>query len=266
LRHVGQEPEKPAAKLAKAQRTRLERSLRDYLANGGFPEAQGLDLRNRVELLRTYVDVVLLRDVIERHNVSQPQVLRWMAGQLLGNPAGAFSINRFHGDLKSRGVSVSKETLHANLAHLEDAFLLRSVAIATDSERRRQVNPRKVYPVDTGLMALFVGAGKGNVGHAMETAVLHELGRRGAEVGYVRTPDGFEVDFLARGPSGGEMLVQVCANLDDEETLARALRALRDAAAIHPRADRLLIALESPVGVKIPAGIELVSAVDWLLG
>jgi predicted AAA+ superfamily ATPase len=53
----------------------------------GFPEAQGLDTRNRLELLRTYVDVVLLRDVVERHNLSQPQVLHWMVRQTL-NDAG----------------------------------------------------------------------------------------------------------------------------------------------------------------------------------
>lgn len=70
---------------------------------------------------------------------------------------------------------MSKDTLHGLLAHLEDAFLLCSVGVATDSARRRQVNPRKVYPVDTGLIALFDRSGKANTGHALETVVLHEL-------------------------------------------------------------------------------------------
>ena len=34
-------------------------------------------------MLRSYVDVVLLRDVIERHNLSQPQVLRWLVVGIL---------------------------------------------------------------------------------------------------------------------------------------------------------------------------------------
>ncbi len=46
----------------------------------------------------------------------------------------------------------TKNTLHAYLAHLEDAFLVRAVPIATDSERRRMVNPRKAYPIDPGLI------------------------------------------------------------------------------------------------------------------
>ena len=265
LRHAGREPGPSVARLTKAQRSRHDRDLLDYLAHGGFPEAQGLDSRNRLELLRTYVDVVLLRDVVERHNLSQPQILRWMVQQLLGNTAGAFSINKVHADLKSRGVAVSKDTLHSLLAHLEDAFLLCSIEIATDSERRRQVNPRKVYPIDTGLCALFDRSGKANIGHMLETAVLHELQRRAANVTYVKTPSGFEVDCYARGSSGDEMLIQVCASLDDPATLFREVRALQDAAEQFPGAQRVLIALDVPAAVQIPKEIQLVRAADWLL-
>lgn len=265
LRHAGREPAKPADRLTKAERSLLGRALMDYLACGGFPEAQGLDSRNRTELLRGYVDVVLLRDVVERHNLSQPQVLRWMVQRLLGNAAGAFSINKFHADLQSRGVAVSKDTLHGLLAHLEDAFLLSSVAVATDSVRRRQVNPRKVYPVDTGLIALFDRSGKANTGHALETAVWHELQRRGFEAAYVRTAAGFEVDFSVRSPTAGEALIQVCAELDDPATLAREVRALQDAATVSPHASLHLIALDAPPGLQVPAGVQLHRAADWLL-
>ena len=188
-----------------------------------------------------------------------------MVRQLLGNAAGAFSINKFHADLKSRGVAVGKDTLHSYLAHLEDAFLLCSLDVATDSERRRQVNPRKVYPVDTGLMALFDRSGKANVGHALETAVLHELQRRGAQVNYVRTPAGFEVDFYARSLAGNETLIQVCADLDSPETLAREVSALQDAASTWPNAALQLVTLNPPKGNPLPPGIQLHLAPDWLL-
>jgi len=48
------------------------------LARGGFPESLGVAARDRFELLRGYVDTTLLRDVIERHAVSNPVALRWM--------------------------------------------------------------------------------------------------------------------------------------------------------------------------------------------
>lgn len=265
LRHAGREPVKAPDRLTKAERSRLDRDLLDYLTCGGFPEAQGLDTRNRTELLRTYVDVVLLRDVIERHDLGQPQVLRWMVQQLLGNPAGAFSIHKFHGDLKSRGVAVGKDTLYALLAHLEDAFLLSGVGIATDSARRRQVNPRKVYPVDTALAALFDRSGRANLGHALETAVFHSLLRRGAEVAYVRTSSGYEVDFHALWPGGDEALIQVSAHVHDPDTLGRELLALEDAARDWAGASRHLVALERPLGVALPAGVSFHLAADWLL-
>ncbi|MCZ2406881.1 MAG: ATP-binding protein [Burkholderiales bacterium] len=266
LRHAGREPARPAAELTKAEHSQLEHDLLQYLVVGGFPEAQGLDARTHAALLRSYVDVVLLRDVLERHNLSQPQVLRWLVQQLLGNAAGSFSINKFHADLRSRGVSVAKDTLHHMLAHLEDAFLLHTVSLASDSIRRQQVNPRKAYPVDTGLMALFDRSGKPNTGHALEAAVLHELLRRGASVGYVLTRGGFEVDFLAMLPGGEPWLVQVCHDLTDPGTLAREVRALQEARQEHPGARCLLVAMIVPTVLELPEPIELHRAATWLLG
>ena len=212
----------------------MEKRLREYLTAGGFPEAQGLALRDRLDLLRGYVDTALFRDVVERHAVSNPVALRWMVRHLLGNAAGTFSVQRFYGDLRSQGIPVAKDTLHAYFGHLEDAFLIRTLPIAADSERRRMVNPRKVYPVDPGLIPVFDRAGRANEGHALETVVALELERRGAEAAYVRTREGFEVDFLARFPDGGEQLIQVCADLDAAGTRDREIRGLLAAAGEHP--------------------------------
>ena len=82
------------------------------------------------------------------------------------------------------------------------------------------------------------------MGHALETAVLNELERHGAEVGYVKTANGLEVDFLARYPAGGEELIQVCADVSAEDTRAREVAALEEAAAQYPRAARRLLVLD----------------------
>lgn len=265
LRHHQREPSAALPRLTKAQRSSVEKDLLDYLTAGGFPEAQGLNLRDRNELLRSYVDVALLRDVIERHAVSHPVALRWLVRQLLGNAAGSFSVNKFHGDLKSQGTPIAKDTLHSYLGYLEDAFLVRLVSLATDSERRRMVNPRKVYPIDPALIPLFDRSGKPNIGHALETCVMLELERRGAEVGYVHTESGYEVDFFARYSSGREELIQVCASLDDPATRERETRALLDAARQHPQASLHLISLDIPAAFDMPRGIAVHAAWDWLL-
>lgn len=266
LRHRGEEPQQPVDRISKAGRSALEKALRGYLTGGGYPEAQDIDIRDRFDLLRGYVDTVILRDVIERHAVSHPVALRWMVRQLLGNAGGTFSISKFHADLRSQGIPVAKDTLYACLNHLEDAFLLLTAPIATDSERRRMVNPRKAYPIDPGLIAVFDRSGRPNLGHALETAIAAELARRGAETTYVKTADGFEVDFLARYPEGSQELIQVCADLDAAETRDREVRALLAAAENYPRASLHLITATAGATRGIPERIQVQSASIWLLG
>jgi len=265
LRHKGREPRVGAERLAKADRSGLSRDLREYLVVGGFPEAVGAPRRDQVDLLRGYVDVVLLRDVIERYEVKNPTALRAMTRQLLANAAGEFSVSKLFGALRSQGVAVGKDSLHSYLSYLEDAFLLRTVPIDAGSERQRMVNPRKIYPVDPGLIPLFDRSGRANVGHALETCVFHDLERRGWEVAYVRTQSGFGVDFVARRVGRRTALIQVVAEISDTDVRERELRALIDAQATYPDASRHLIMLDPEDMGGLPPGIVAHSAVEWLL-
>ena len=266
LRHRGEEPRSEPRRWKPAERSLVEKRLREFLAEGGFPETQELPAALRIELLQGYVDTVLFRDVVERYGVSQVAALRWLVRQCLRNPAGSFSAHRLHQDLKAQGHGVAKDAVHAMLGHLLDAFLLSVVPLATDSERQRNSNPRKLYPADPGLIKAFDTSGRSNVGHALETAVLNELERRGAEVAYVKTGDALEVDFLARRPDAEEELIQVCVDLSSPDTRARELRALTEAAKDHPRATRRLLVLDRDVLARADApGIEVLPAYEWLL-
>ena len=265
LRHQGITPPNKAALLGSAERSTLEKAFLDYLKLGGFPEAQGQDVVSRQRLLANYVDVVILRDVIERHGVTNVTGLRWMVRHLLGNAASLFSVEKFYAALRSQGIGISKDTIHQLLAHLEDAFLVRTVSIEADSERKRMVNPRKAYPIDSGLIGVFDLSGRKNLGHALETAVLIELERRGYAVTYLRTRQGREVDFLARAV-GEELLIQVSVDVSDPETREREVRALTEAGPEYPDAQRLLLTLDrSGLPKALPDGIEAKTAYEWML-
>lgn len=265
-RHAGLDLPTGPFPLPPRDRSRVEAAFLDYLTVGGFPEAQGLDVATRGQLLRDYVDVAMLRDVVERHAVSNVAALRWLVRHLLGNAAGLFSIEKFHAALKSQGLGVSKDTLHQLLAHVVDCFLVRTVWMESRSERQRMVNPRKAYPVDPGLIPVFDRSGKANTGHALETAVAIELERRRCELTYVRTPEGHEVDFLARRPDGGAELIQVCADSSDRTTTERELRALDEAGALHPQATRrLLVLTRAAMPQTVPEGVVAQPAYEWLL-
>jgi len=212
------------------------------------------------------VDVAIFRDVVERHVVRNVTGLRWLVRQLLGNAGSLFSVEKYYRALKSQGIAISKDSVHQLLRYLDDCFLVRVIWMDSTSERQRMVNPRKAYPVDTGLIPIFDRTGRANLGHALETAVLVELERRGCEISYVRTREGFEVDFLARDPVGEATLIQVCSDLSDPATAEREIRALQAAGAEAPEANKLVLTLSADgFPQEVPEGVSVQTAWEWSL-
>jgi predicted AAA+ superfamily ATPase len=258
-------PERPGF-LSARERSTIEHAFVDYLRSGGFPEAQGLAEPVRLKLLSDYVDVALLRDVMERHSVSQAVGLRFLVRHLLGNAAGKFSAERLYATLRSQGLRISKDTVHELIAHLEDCFLVRTVWIEADSERKRMVNPRKAYPVDPGLIPVFDSGRASDTGRALETAVLIELERRGMTVTYLRTPEGREVDFLARSTAGEMELLQVVSDATTRDVAEPEIQALEEAGRLYPRAvRRLLTSTRDALPRGAPEGILVQPAYEWML-
>lgn len=96
--------------------------------------------------------------------------------------------------------------------------------------------------------------------------MLLELERRGWGVSYVRTAEGFEVDFLAYRAGDTPLLVQVCLESEGDETWERELRALHAAAAAHPDARPFLVTLDAvPPTRRLPRGLSWAPAARWLL-
>jgi uncharacterized protein len=266
LRHRGEEPASGPRRWTAEQRSLIEKRFAEYLEQGGFPETQGLGTRLRVELLQGYVDTVLFRDVVERYAVTQVSALRWIVRHCLRNPAASMSVHKLFQDLKAQGHALAKDSVHALLAHLVDAYLIATVSLHTASERQRNSNPRKVYPADPGLIHAFDTHGRANLGHALETAVFNELQRRNADVEYVKTADGYEVDFLAHVRGGDRSLLQVCADPVGEQTREREVRALVAAARKHPKADAQLLVLTQEQALAIAdQPFDVKPAYEWML-
>ena len=128
------------------------------------------------------------------------------------------------------------------------------------------VNPRKAYPVDPGLIALFERTGQTHHGRALETAVMLQLERDGWEVSYLRSRQDWEIDFFAHRSGDLPLLVQVCLDTEGEETWRREIRALRCAADAYPEAQAFLVTLDpTPPTRDLPDGVTWSSAVSWLL-
>ena len=236
----------------------------EYLRVGGLPETFTLPPVEHRRHLQEQAQMVVLRDVAERHRLNNLPVMEAFAEQLLANTARLFSVHRLYNELMSRGHRVGKDSVYAWFAHLQEACLIEALPIASRSPRTQRVNPVKVYVADTGLAPAFSRAGVHDTGHLLETAVFWELRRRGLECAYVRTRDGKEVDFMATTPEGKRALVQACADWSDRTTQDRELAALH-AAMEELYIDRaVVITLAHRETIPARDGlIEIVPAHEW---
>jgi predicted AAA+ superfamily ATPase len=204
-------------------------TLSEYLAIGGLPEVVKLDVTDRCRVLQDYVNVVIFRDIVERHNVSNVTVLQYMVSFLLKNVGCSFAVNQLFNTLKSQGFSIGRATLYEYLAYIEDAYLAFSVPLFSDSVRKTNVNPKKSYAIYTGLAQSYTLNRSKNMGHAFENLIYLDLRRAEREIFYCLTNDRYEIDFLTKSITGDINLYQVCWDVSDKDTLAREMRALEAA-------------------------------------
>lgn len=203
--------------------------LLEYLRVGGFPGIQHLPHKERVETLQNYVDTVIFRDIIERHQISNAALLKYFIGFLLRSTAAPFSIHKFYNDIKSQGYKVAKDTLYSYLSYLEDAFLIFSVPIFTESLRYMQTRPKKIYAIDNGLVGANTFKFSENVGKLLENLVYLDLRRQGRKIFYYQTQDGYEIDFITQDIHGNYEMIQVVWDAQESQTLEREMRALKQA-------------------------------------
>ena len=204
--------------------------MQRYLDEGGFPDVQGDEFRVRVKTLQGYVDAVLYRDVIERHNVPSVQSLRYTLEYIKHNFAHKISTRAISGVLKGLGLSDSREYISDYLDWLEQAYLIYRVPLRTDSLAVRRMNPDKFYLVDTGLARAVTPKSDAARGCFLENLVFLALRRGFNKIEYYNTSNGDEVDFLVTDRATKERrLVQVSWELSSPGTEERELKALKDA-------------------------------------
>lgn len=266
--------ELPTTTPGSRMRSRLEAAFTDYLRVGGFPDVQEQDEAERIQTLQDYVQLVLLRDVIDRHEIKNVHAVRFFALALLQSSGSLTSVNKIAKDLKSRGITVGKDTLYDLLDYFVDAFLLFTIPVFDRSLRVREANPKKAYAIDPGLSFAVSPAGVSNLGARLENAVYLELrrrlrGTRDGAISYYSTAAGNEVDFIVGDPEADHatQLLQVCADMSKADTREREVRALVDAMKETGIRESTIVTMHDAEHITVDSGvINVVPAWAWMLG
>ena len=211
----------------KKTQDRLRQIFHHYLSDGGFPETTAFDPDTLQKTLQEYVDVVIYRDIIERHEIKNPAVIKYMILSMIHNVGKPFAVNKFYNNLKSQGYQIGKDILYEYMDHIEDAYLTFSVAIYDKSIRKSQTKPKKLYAIDPGMIRAMTLDYENDLGRLFENIIYLELKRLGCKITYHLTADGYEIDFLAQTPRGHRKLFQVVWDMHNPQTLERENRALQ---------------------------------------
>jgi len=254
------------AALSSRHRLLVQKSFEAYWEKGGFPEVAGYERDIRVKIHQEYFNAVLFRDLIERHNVSHPRAVADLAYWLIDNIASLYTINSLTGYLKSLGHKVPKSKVSEYLEWFEDAYFLFTVRLFDASLSRSNMNPKKIYCIDSALVTSVSSGILINAGHLLENLVFIALRRRSATIFYYRTQSGKEVDFIVQFGNRARMLIQVCESLVDSNTLKREVSALSEAMLELGLSSGMIITRHEERKINMAGGtIEIIPAWRFLL-
>jgi len=208
---------------------RVKHLLREYLEYGGFPEVV-LEEVEKDRILKEYSEMMLYKDIVERHRLRSLGLARLLLAFFLQNFAREFSVNKVLGML---GKQFGKNTVYSYVDMVRDSVAVFFVDRFSKKVYQRMSWPKKVYLCDTGLSR--VGRFSVDFGRLMENAVFLQLVRLSnrrplMEVFYWRDVEERQVDFVVREGVEVRELIQVTYATGFDEIDRRELRGLLKAA------------------------------------
>lgn len=207
-----------------ADRATLANLFERFMRQGGFPELvkQKDDLKDKI--LQEYFNVMVLRDLIERYQISQATILKYFCKRIIGASAGEFSVNKIYNELKSQGYQVSKDTLYSYQDYVETVYLNRFISKYSHSIVKAESSQKKTYVIDQGLGAALDYKLSQDKGRLLETTVALELLKQGKQIAYQQNSS--ECDFVVIEKGRVTEAIQVTAEFVDTQTKEREVKGL----------------------------------------
>jgi predicted AAA+ superfamily ATPase len=182
-------------------------SFGEYMRKGGFPEFLKY---GKSDILQELFNDIIMRDIVVRHKLRSPKVIKEMTLFLISNVGTEFSYNNL---AKTFNLGSTNSAI-AFISYLEDSYLLFTVSKFDYSLKKQAVNPKKVYLIDNGLAYVNSISFSENKGRMFENCVFLELRRTGKEIYYFREKK--ECDFLIKEKNKIVKAIQTCYELNED--------------------------------------------------
>lgn len=214
-----------AIEYSEDERATLSKSIDEFLTYGSMPEVVLASKDIKFEIINSYYQSVVRRDMIERHNVRNEESFKALLRLLLNSTS--YSITKIYNTLKSLGYKVGKSTVQSYLSHIENAYFMFSVPLFSYKIKDQMQYARKLYVIDNGFINKISTKLSNNYGRLLENAVAVHLIRtsNGRELYYWKSPKE-EVDFVVKQGTKVIQLIQVCYDATDLSTREREIRTL----------------------------------------
>lgn len=194
----------------------LNRQLERFIRYGGFPKSLEYDENEIKELLTTYKDSILLKDIVARFKLKNFHILEELAAFLLSNSGIIQSISKIKNNFR-----ISFDMARDYVEYLKKAYMVYEIKKFDYSLKKQNVNDKKYYSCDLGLSNIFRVLNLQTRGDDIETVVFLELKRRGYDIYYFKTSNNLEIDFLVSRDNNIVELIQVSKSLKDKKTFNR---------------------------------------------
>ncbi len=193
--------------------------FQDYLKYGGLPMRFSLaEISLEAYLSDTY-DAIVVKDIIQRNNIKDTNLLNMILVFLMDNIANPFSARSIVAALKQEGINTTVETVIAYIDYIKKAMVVYSAQRYDIKGKKLLTTNEKYYTVDLGLRNCVKASGEIDYNKLYENIVYLELLYRGYDVKVGKTDD-YEIDFVAYKGSD-TLYVQVCYLLASAETVER---------------------------------------------
>lgn len=220
-----------------------KQSYINYMESGALPE---LFVLPNDETKRNYIsaikDTVLLRDIIQRHNIKDPKLLEDIFVYLVNNASNLISITNILNFFKSYKRKTTYDTISNYIGYIEDTFLIHKVERYDIKGKDTISGNCKYYINDLSFKNyLYPGFGYG-IGYKLENLVYLEIRRAGYEV-YIGAIRNKEVDFVAKK---GDRIIYLQSTylMADEQTAKREYAPLE---AIQDNYEKYIVSLDDIV-------------------